>query len=79
MFQNTWSFVTPMKGKRASPAVAAADGMLYVIGGDITHTINSYRSQITISTVERYNNSTSQWEDLPSLPESRSEAGVAVL
>jgi actin-binding protein IPP len=68
-----------MKGKRASPAVAAADGMLYVIGGDITHTINSYRSHITISSVERYNNSTSQWEDLPSLPESRSEAGVAVL
>ncbi|VVC37291.1 Hypothetical protein CINCED_3A013809 [Cinara cedri] len=77
--ENTWSFVNPMKGKRASPAVAAADGMLYVIGGDITHTINSYRSQITISTVERYNNSTLEWEDLPSLPESRSEAGVAVL
>lgn len=68
-----------MKGKRASPAVAASGGMLYVIGGDITHTSNSYRSQITISTVERYNNYTSKWEDLPSLPESRSEAGVAVL
>lgn len=79
MLQNTWSFITPMKGQRASPAVAAADGMLYVIGGDITYTSNSYRSQVTISSVERYNILTEQWEDLPSLPESRSEAGVAVL
>lgn len=77
--KNTWSKVRPMKVGRASPAVAAADGFLYVIGGDQTHEINFYRAQITISSVERYSPLSDSWDDCPSLPESRSEAGAVVV
>lgn len=68
-----------MKVGRASPAVAAADGFLYVIGGDKTHEINFYRAQITIASMERYDPVLEEWDDCPPLPESRSEAGAVVI
>lgn len=77
--QNKWSKVPPMKVGRASPAVASADGLLYVIGGDQTHEVNFYRAQITISSVERYDPLADTWHDCPPLPESRSEAGAVVV
>jgi hypothetical protein len=68
-----------MKVGRASPAVASADGLLYVIGGDQTHEVNFYRAQITISSVECYDPLADKWHDCPPLPESRSEAGAVVV
>lgn len=63
---------------RSSPAVAAVDGLLYVIGGDQTHEVNFYRAQITISSVELFDPATGIWKEGPSLPDSRSEAGAVV-
>lgn len=77
--QDTWSEIAPMKVGRASPAVAAADGRLYVIGGDQTLAENFYRAQNTIDHVERYCPLSGTWEDCEPLPESRSEAGAVVL
>jgi actin-binding protein IPP len=64
---------------RASPAVAAADGLLYVMGGDQAHEVNFYRAQITMSSMECYDPLTNAWHDGPQLPESRSEAGAVVV
>lgn len=64
---------------RASPAVASANGLLYVAGGDQTIEVNFYRAQITITCMEAYNPLTNQWTSCPDLPESRSEAGAVVL
>jgi actin-binding protein IPP len=77
--QNKWCKVPSMKVGRASPAVASADGLLYVIGGDQTHEVNFYRAQITISSVECYDPLADKWHDCPPLPESRSEAGAVVV
>lgn len=68
-----------MKVGRASPAVAAADSLLYVIGGDQTYEVNFYNAQTTIAEVECYDPLTNNWSDCPPLPESRSEAGAVVI
>ena len=68
-----------MRVARACPAVAAADGLLYVIGGDQQLEVNFYRAQITIPLVECFNPLTEAWTDCPSLPESRGEAGAVVV
>lgn len=39
---NTWSTVCAMSVPRAIPAVAAADGLLYVAGGDQVSVIKDY-------------------------------------
>ncbi|KAJ4431679.1 hypothetical protein ANN_20280 [Periplaneta americana] len=78
-YKNKWSKVPSMKVGRASPAVASADGLLYVIGGDQTHEVNFYRAQITITSVECYDPLADTWHDCPPLPESRSEAGAVVV
>ncbi len=65
---------------RANPAVGAADGKLYVIGGDQTvEMADFYRAQVTISDVEVYDPLKNAWTRIASMPESRSEAGVAVI
>lgn len=64
---------------RGCPAVAAADGLLYVIGGDQTHDVNFYRAQYTLSSVECYDPLRNVWKECPQLPESRSEAGAVVV
>lgn len=82
MFQDVWSYVVPMKEKRASPSVTAIDGMLYAIGG---HRVLSYTQRadtpdyISISTVERYNSRTKTWEFQSNLPFSRSQAGIVAI
>lgn len=60
-------------------AVASADGLLYVAGGDQTCEVNFYRAQITISSVEVYDPLTDTWRSCIDLPVSRSEAGAVVL
>lgn len=64
---------------RSSPAVAACDGLLYVIGGDQTQEVDFYRAQITMSSVEQFNPVTGTWTESPSLPDCRSEAGAVVV
>ena len=77
-FQNKWTTVRSMMFARCRPAVAAVDGSLYVIGGTQTHE-DFYRSQFTLSSVERYDTETNTWSKCPPLPESRAESGAAVL
>jgi actin-binding protein IPP len=74
-----WENVAPMSVPRASPAVAAVDGFLYVAGGDQTREVNFYRAQITISSFECYDPIDDSWKECPSLPTSRSEAGAVVI
>lgn len=67
-----------MKVGRSCPAVAAANGQIFVIGGDQSQEINFYRTQITIATVECYEPNTNQWHECPSLPTSRGEAAAII-
>lgn len=47
--QNKWFECPPMSVGRASPAVAATNSLLYVIGGDQTSEVNDfYRAQVRI-------------------------------
>ncbi len=64
---------------RTCPAVAAVNGLLYVIGGDQTQEVNFYRAQITMSSVEQFDPATGIWKESPPLPDSRSEAGAVVV
>lgn len=68
-----------MSVPRASPAVASADGLLWVAGGDVTCEVNFYRAQITINSFECYSPFADSWENCKDLPSSRSEAGAVVL
>lgn len=63
---------------RSRPAVAAVDGLVYVIGGSQIKE-DFYRAQYTIASVEVYDSITNMWTVCPSLPESRSEAGAVVI
>lgn len=69
----------PMKLDRSGPAVAAMDGLLYVIGGAQTHATPFYRAQCTISSVECFDPYKKTWSDCPSLSETRAEAGAVVI
>lgn len=64
---------------RSGPAVAAVDGLLYVIGGYKTHENPFYRAQFTVASVERFDPVSDSWSECPPLPESRAEAGAVVL
>lgn len=77
--QDKWTEMPSLSNGRASPAVAAADGLLYVMGGDQAHEVNFYRAQITMTSVECFNPLTNEWRDGPPLPVSRSEAGAVVV
>lgn len=68
-----------MSVPRGVPAVAAADGLLYVMGGDQTRDVNFYRAQFTLNSVECYDPLTDVWRECPPLPESRAEAGACVV
>jgi actin-binding protein IPP len=77
--EDKWTKCAPMNVGRASPAVASADGLLYVAGGDQTCEVNFYRAQITVSAFECYDPATDTWKSCPDLPMSRSEAGAVVV
>jgi actin-binding protein IPP len=77
--QDQWTEIPSLNRGRASPAVAAADGLLYVMGGDHSHEVNFYRARITMTSVECFNPLTNSWSERPPLPESRSEAGAVVV
>lgn len=68
-----------MSTARGVPAVAAADGVLYVFGGDQTRDINFYRAQFTLNSVECFDPLSNVWRECPNLPESRAEAGACVV
>lgn len=63
---------------RSYPAVAAADGRLYVIGGDQPQEINFYRTQITVSSVECFDPLLYKWIECAPLPTSRGEAAAVI-
>lgn len=64
---------------RRVPAVVAADGLLFVIGGGQTHNVPFYRAHFTLASVECYDPVSNMWEDCPPLPESREEAEAVVV
>ena len=68
-----------MQFARASPAVAAANGKIYAIGGDRISEVNFYRARITITEVECFDPLTNEWSLSTPLPESRSEAGAVII
>ncbi|KAL7293115.1 hypothetical protein TKK_0013268 [Trichogramma kaykai] len=76
--ENTWTTLASLNVGRSYPAVAAANGCLYVIGGDQPQEINFYRTQITVSTVERYDPNLYIWTEGTPLPTSRGEAAAIV-
>ena len=45
---NKWEEISPMKFARASPAVAAANGKIYAIGGDRISEVNFYRARYRV-------------------------------
>lgn len=69
----------PMNVARSGPAVAAVDGILYVIGGLQPHETRFYRAQFTLSSVESFDPVSGVWSECPPLPESRTEAGAVVI
>lgn len=67
-----------MSVARSRPAVAAVDGLVYVIGGAQTKE-DFYRAQFTLESVEVLDTITNMWSVYPSLPESRAESGAVVI
>ncbi len=77
--QDRWEPVSPMTQPRASPSVAAANGKLYVFGGDQIHEVNFYRARTTVAAAEVFDPLTGEWAESEALPETRSEAGAVVV
>ena len=76
---NSWEIISPMKEPRASPSVAAANGKIYVFGGDQIIEVNFYRARTTIAAAECYDPLTNAWTTSVDLPQTRSEAGAVVI
>ncbi len=64
---------------RASPAVAAANGKIYVFGGDQINEVTFYRARTTIAAAEVYDPLSNNWSISEALPDSRSESGAVVI
>lgn len=76
--QNKWFTVPSMRLARSRPAVAAVDGLVYVVGGAQIKE-DFYRAQFTLTSVEVFDTITNTWSEYPSLPESRAESGAVVI
>ena len=76
---DSWQIMPPMMEPRASPSVAAANGKIYVFGGDQINEVNFYRARTTFSATECFDPLTNTWTKSEPLPESRSEAGAVVI
>ena len=68
-----------MKEPRASPSVAAANGKIYVFGGDQIIEVNFYRARTTIAATECYDPLINTWTSSVELPQTRSESGAVVI
>ena len=66
-----------MSSPRAGACVAAAKGILYVIGGRSSS--DQYTAPTTLDTVECYDPEEDCWFDLDAAPTGRCEAGTVVL
>ena len=80
--EDRWGPVPPMRQPRASPSVAAANGKLYVFGGDQINEVNFYRARTTVASAEVFDPlaaGSGEWAESAALPESRSEAGAVVV
>ena len=67
-----WGLGAPLGEERQEVAVAAVQGLVYVIGG-VDANLR------TVGTVERYDPSSDAWETLPPLPGPRHHAATAVV
>jgi actin-binding protein IPP len=75
--QDTWTAVCSMTTPRAGVTVAAANGLIYAIGGRTSN--DEFSAPTTMASVECYNPETDEWTGAGTMPISRCEAGVAVL
>jgi len=66
-----------MSTSRAGVAVAAANGLIYAIGGRTSS--KEFSAAVTLSSVECYNAEMDEWNEAGTLPISRCDAGIAVL
>eukprot|EP00811_Abedinium_folium_P032367 NODE_5417_length_1773_cov_5.162819.p1 GENE.NODE_5417_length_1773_cov_5.162819~~NODE_5417_length_1773_cov_5.162819.p1 ORF type:complete len:402 (-),score=107.53 NODE_5417_length_1773_cov_5.162819:436-1641(-) len=69
-FRSVWKYLAPMPTPRAGCAAAASQGLIYVVGGRIHHTVQG--------TAERYDTNTGRWETLPNVPTPRSGCAATV-
>nr|XP_033771755.1 kelch-like protein 1 isoform X2 [Geotrypetes seraphini] len=70
---NTWHFVEPMKMAVTSPAVAAHDGLLYVMGGAVLEDGDG------MDLVQVYNPKTHSWTEVAPMRIARSGSAACVL
>ncbi|KAJ2952769.1 hypothetical protein O0L34_g7129 [Tuta absoluta] len=78
---NSWEEVGSLKEARAGCAAGAAEGVLVVAGGDSESGGERafYRARTTLASVEIYDPRDDTWRLGPALPQSRAEAGAALL
>ncbi|XP_034840229.1 actin-binding protein IPP [Maniola hyperantus] len=78
---DSWEEVASLKEARAGCAAGAADDMLLAAGGDSECAGERafYRARTTLASVEMYDAARDVWLLAPPLPQSRAEAGAALL
>lgn len=69
--------VNSMSTARSGASVAAAKGILYVVGGRTSS--DPFTAPCTLDTVECYDPEQEYWFDLGTMPTGRCEAGTAIL
>ena len=69
-----WAYTEDMIEKRWDHGVAVLDGVLFAVGGQGGKT-----GDVTLNTVEKYNNTNQKWMSVAPLIKSRARLGVAVL
>jgi len=70
-FKGTWQALPPMPTARAGCAAAVVGGLIYVLGGRISKTVQK--------TAERYDTGVCRWERVPDMPSARSGCAAAAL
>ncbi|KAM4640773.1 influenza virus NS1A-binding protein isoform 1-T2 [Discoglossus pictus] len=69
---DSWSFISPMKTRRARFQMAVLMGQLYVVGGSNGHSDE-------LSCGEKYDPKLNQWTPIPELKTNRCNAGVCAV
>jgi N-acetylneuraminic acid mutarotase len=73
---NTWTTKASMPTARTGLGVAAINGVLYAVGGDVGC---CYQPSNMVATVEAYDPATNTWTTKASMPTARAELGVGVV
>lgn len=68
--RSAWGWVSPMALPRMGCGVAAAEGILYVVGGRSSGNV--------LDSIERYDSHKETWQLLARMPVGRSACGLAI-